>query len=446
MICRTQTQAVRPSLSLYDEKTKIQTLGNRKCFVFNPATRKEGIIQFRIVNEDLTPLLGLRDSEELKLLELLRENIATIDESLEGLEGTKAIADDILIWGDSNTIAEATSNHDARLSALLERCQQKHIKLNVHKFQLKKTELSYMGVTLTDKGVKPDPRKQDSIQAMPAPTNKEEVRRLIGVVTYLSRFSEALSTKSAPLRTLLKNDVAFTWEVNEQQAFDEIKALISSAPLLKYFNPDLPVEIQIDASSSGLGACLMQGGQPVQYASRALTETEKRYSQIEKEMLSVVFGLTRFHTYTYGRKVTVHNDHKPLAAVLKRPVGENPIRLQRMLCRIMGYDLDFKYIKGKDLLIADALSRSHTINHTHSQSEEEIETIGLVIQDQSVTRHLNEIAKETAKDKVLQSVIHHISENWSINKRLLPTDVLPFWSCKDQLSTIMISSTEVIAL
>ena len=77
----------------------------------------------------------------------------------------------------------------------------------------------------------------------------------------------------------------------------------------------------------------------------------------------------------------------------------------------MGYDLIFKYIKGKDLLIADALSRSHTTNHTRSQSEEEIETIGLVIQDQSVTRHLNEIAKETAKDKVLHSVIHHISEN-----------------------------------
>ena len=105
----------------------------------------------------------------------------------------------------------------------------------------------------------------------------------------------------------------------------------------------------------------MQGGQLVQYASRALTETEKRYSQIEKEMLSVVFGLTRFHTYTYGRKVTVHNDHKPLIAVLKRPVGENHIILQRTLCRIMGYDLEFKYIKGKDLLIADALSISHTI-------------------------------------------------------------------------------------
>ena len=227
---------------------------------------------------------------------------------------------------------------------------------------------------------------------MPAPTNKEEVRRLLGVVTYLSRFSEDLSTKSAPLRTLLKNDVAFTWEANEQKAFKDIKALISSAPLLKYLHPDLPVEVQTDALSSGLGACFVQGGQPVQYASRALTETEKRYSQIEKEMLSTVFGLTKFHTCTYGRRVTVYNDHTPLAAVLKRRVGENPIRLQRMLCRIMGYNLDFKYIKGKDLLIADALSGFHMTNHTRSQSNEEIKTIGLVIQ--SVTSHLKEIAEE----------------------------------------------------
>jgi len=185
-----------------------------------------------------------------------------IDESLEGLEGTNAIADDILIWGDGNTIEEATSIHNARLSALLERCQQKHIKPNVDKFQLRKTELSHVGVTLTDKGVKPEAWKQDRIQTMPAPTNKEEVRRLLGVVTYLSRFSEDLSTKSAPLRTLLKSDVAFNWEANEQQAFGEIKALISSASLLKYFNPDLPVEIQTDASSSGLGACLMQVANP----------------------------------------------------------------------------------------------------------------------------------------------------------------------------------------
>ena len=102
-----------------------------------------------------------------------------IDEKLEGLDGVKAIADDILIWGDRETIEEATASHDKRLLTLLERCKQKNIKLNKEKFQLRKTELSCMGVILTDKGVKPDPKKQDCIQSVPAPTNKDEVRRLL---------------------------------------------------------------------------------------------------------------------------------------------------------------------------------------------------------------------------------------------------------------------------
>ena len=109
-----------------------------------------------------------------------------IDENLEGLDGVKAIADDILIQGDGETIEEATASHDKRLLTLLERCKQKNIKLNKEKFQLWKTELSYMGMVLTDKGVKPDPKKQDCIQSLPAPTNTDKVRRLLGVVTYLS--------------------------------------------------------------------------------------------------------------------------------------------------------------------------------------------------------------------------------------------------------------------
>ena len=168
----------------------------------------------------------------------------------------------------------------------------------------------------------------------------------------------------------------------------------------------------------------MQGGHPIQYASRALTETEKR----------IVYGLTRFHIYTYGRKVTVYNDHKPLAAILKKPVEDNPVRLQRMLCRIMGYDLEFKYVKGKDLLIADALRRSPTMNQNRSKFEQEIETTRLLTEDPRVTSSLTEIAEETAKGDVLQSVIRHIFEGWKTHKRHIPIQILPFWSVKDELS------------
>ena len=258
--------------------------------------------------------------------------------------------------------------------------------------------------------------------------------RLLNVVTYLSRFSKDLSTKSEPLRTLLKKETAFIWEANEQKAFEEIKTLISNAPLLSYFNPVETVEILIDASSSGLGVCLTQGNQPIQYASRALTETEKRYSQIEKEMLSIAYGLTRFHNYTYGRKVTIYNEHKPLAAVLKKPTADSPVRLQRMLCRIMGYDFEFKLVKGKDLLIADALSRSQTTSQNRSKFEHEIETTRVVREDQSVTNSLAEIAELTAHDTELQSVVHHISKGWTNNKRNVPIEILPYWSIKDELS------------
>ncbi|XP_068724240.1 uncharacterized protein [Montipora capricornis] len=331
----------RPVLSLYDEKTQIQTLGIRKWFVFNPSTGEEGIIQFRIVPEDLTRLIGLSDSEELKLIELLRENIATLGK-LDGelhlytkldVTPTRAAPREIPLFVKNKFIAEVKDLQEQGIidvteptdwvsaPTIVNKPAKNGIRLCIDSrplyTPLKRSEypiptvdhlLTEIRNAFTEKlpteahqtkrrqvpaeedriivhwgnsdrqRSQARPTETKSIQAMPTPTNKEEVRRLLGVVTYLSRFSEDLSTKSEPIRTLLKNEAAFTWQANEQHAFDEIKSLISSALLLKYFNPDLPVEIQTDASSSGLGACLMQGGQPVQYASRDLTETEKRYS------------------------------------------------------------------------------------------------------------------------------------------------------------------------
>ena len=131
--------------------------------------------------------------------------------------------------------------------------------------------------------------------------------------------------------------------------------------------------------------------------------------------------------------MTVYNDLKPLAAIRKKPVEDNPVRLQRMLCRIMGCDLEFNYVKGKDLLTADALSRSPTMNPNRSKIEQEIETTRLLT-DPRVTSSLSEIAEETAQGDVLQSVIRYIFEGWKTNKRHIPIQILQFWSVKDELS------------
>lgn len=110
------------------------------------------------------------------------------------------------------------------------------------------------------------------------------------------------------------------------------------------------------------------GWRPVAYASRALSDTETRYSQIEKETLGVTYGLERFHDFVYGREVLVETDHKPLIAIAKKSVGDMPPRLQRFFLRVMKYDFELKFIPGKDVVVPDALSRAFSKSKMEEQS------------------------------------------------------------------------------
>ena len=134
-------------------------------------------------------------------------------------------------------------------------------------------------------------------------------------MNYLNRFSPALADLTAPLRTLCKKDTLFTWESSQQTAFEAIKKEITSAPVLAYFDRSKANTIQSEASKKGLRAVLIRDDKPVIYASRALTETEQSYSNIERELLSVIFALERFHHYVYGYTAMVQTDHKPLVSV-----------------------------------------------------------------------------------------------------------------------------------
>lgn len=114
--------------------------------------------------------------------------------------------------------------------------------------------------------------------------------------------------------------------------------------------------MSVDASKFSLGAVILQENKPIAYASRAITDAETRYAQIEKELLAVTFGLERFNQYTYGVDIVVENDHKPLESILKKPLSQAPPRLQRLLPRLQKYTFNFKYRPGKELVIADTLS------------------------------------------------------------------------------------------
>ena len=129
------------------------------------------------------------------------------------------------------------------------------------------------------------------------------------------------------------------WHPEHQAALNRLKAAISNTSLLKFFNPQEEVEIQADSSKDGLGAVLMQGKRPVAFVSRAVSTAEQNYAKIEKELLAIVFALKKCHQYVYGVTIKVQSDHKPLEAIVTKPIGKAPARLQRMLLQIQKYDI-----------------------------------------------------------------------------------------------------------
>ena len=147
------------------------------------------------------------------------------------------------------------------------------------------------------------------------------------MINYLHKFISNLSETTAPLRELLRNDTHWSWEAPQQQTFEALKADISQPPVLKFFDASKPVTLSFGASKTGLGAACLQDESSVAYASRALTEAETRYAQIEKELLAVTFACRKFHDFIYGREAITETDHKRLTAIVNKPPHPAPVRL-----------------------------------------------------------------------------------------------------------------------
>ena len=145
----------------------------------------------------------------------------------------------------------------------------------------------------------------------------------------------------------------------------------------------------MDASKHGLGAVLLQEGKPVAYESKSLSPTEQDYAKIEKEMYAIVFGTERFHQYIYGRHIEVTTDHKPLEAILRKPLSAAPARLQRMMLRLQKYDLTVRHKPGKEIPVADTLSRLHLreTDDTHEAFDAQVHLVvaNLPVSDQKMS-------------------------------------------------------------
>ena len=199
----------------------------------------------------------------------------SLDRVLRLVPGVLGIADDIMLHG-------ATENtHDGEVLIKCETARLNNLSLNSKKMQFKSTDCRFFGHRLTTDGIKVDPKKIEAIIQMDPPQNIASLQSFNGMINHLKKFSPVLSELSEPLRRLYKSGVKWAWESEQQNAFEAIKQVITTLPVLAYFDKIKKHTIQCDASKKGLGAVLLQESKPVMYMSRALSETEPRYSNIE---------------------------------------------------------------------------------------------------------------------------------------------------------------------
>ena len=208
-----------------------------------------------------------------------------------------------------------SKDHDVNLLQFLKTARMNGIKFNPKKLQFKTTKCDFFGQTITPEGMKVDDKKVEAIKQMKAPKDKKALQSFQGMVNYLRRYSAKLTRLFEPLKPLLREEMEWTWDFSHQDAFDAIKEELSRTPVLAYFDRKAEHVIQTDASMKGLGAVLLQEGKPVIHVSGTLTPAEERYSNIEKELLGVVFAMERLHNYVFGEPVRVQPDHKLLEII-----------------------------------------------------------------------------------------------------------------------------------
>ena len=226
------------------------------------------------------------------------------------------IADDIVVCGSTQP------EHDQAFCEMFKATRKHNVSLNSEKLKFKQAQVDFYGHVLTENGIQPAKEKLEAIHNMKSPSNMGELQTILGMVTYLNRFSTKLVDLTSPLRELTKQNVHFSWEPHHQKALNRIKQELCTSKLISYYDsdPSTPTILQCDASKTGIGAWLRQSDSQGNehnccHGSRSLTDAESRYSNIERECLAVTYGLEKFEYYLLGRNVTVETDHSPLEQI-----------------------------------------------------------------------------------------------------------------------------------
>ena len=362
-----------------------------------------------------------------------------MEKLLQGLDGVVCFMDDVLIY------ASTEEEHDCRLRRVLDRIASAGVTLNLSKCLFKQKEIKFLGQIISAEGVSPDPEKIKAIVDMPPPENIHGLRQFMGMINQLGKFCSRLTDLTKPLRELLSSKNEWCWGKAQQEAFELAKKELSKPTILALYNQQYDTKISADSSSYGLGAVILQkqpdnNWKPIAYASRSLSECERRYAQVEKEALACTWATEKFADYVLGKTFTLETDHKPLVALLgDKNLNHLPPRILRFRLRLSRFSYSVEYVPGKLLYTADTLSR-HVASTSVSDAERSSRDINyflnaIVSSLPASSSTLSAYKTAQAADPTCQKVIQFCQDGWPEQMPQLK-QLRPYWGAQHKLSVV----------
>ena len=355
---------------------------------------------------------------------LMQQALAGLKDE-DGSEFVSVYFDDILVH------SRTWQDHLRHLALVITRLLDEGLLLQPLKCQFIRKEIHFLGHVLTSQGLKTSEHHVRAVREFKVPADVREVRQFLGLASYYRRFIQSFAKIAHPLHGLTKKGALFDWNVECQEAFDTLKKKLTESPVLSYPRFDRGFTLETDASGLGLGAVVSQTQEdgklhPIAFASRALSPCEKNYGITELETLAVVWAISHFKPYLYGRDVMVFTDHSAVCTILQNPHASG--KHARWWLKVHGSGLksvQLKHRSGRENANADALSRSPRAAEEQEEQDSFVVVASLCGEDAmgvsqllhqppeadfSVQPAAEELAHEQEKDPDVRALLDYLKD------------------------------------
>lgn len=359
-----------------------------------------------------------------------------MNEIFAGTVGAIVYLDDILIWGRSK------DEHDSRLNTVLNILKANNLSLNENKCHFNQEVVDFVGLRVSKDGVSVSPERTEAILKCRAPNNVTELKSFLGMISYVAKFIRNHKELMEPLEKLLKTG-EFKWGAEQDLAFKLIKGKLAHADTLKFFSNDPKVRtiLTVDASPTGVGACLVQIGEdgivrPICFAGRRLSATERNYPQPQREALAVVYGVKKFHFYLSCRKFHIQVDNSATKFIFERPVSDGKRAISRAHAwaySLSNYSFTISHIPG-EMNFADPLSRLVEGEEPEKDFEVDEGTFINSVEDLSPSISLAEIKEAVQTDEELNQVMDFLASPDCDKQESWPKELWSYYSMRKWLT------------